>query len=247
MMKLNNINANAAWNIHLEKGGYDSLLNDLKAKQGYEFNWPDEDGMETDPLEDVKFERRTYGLPIVIFGQGKQDLVNNYSSFLTFIKNSKEIILETGLSAPLKFFKVRFSSLTAFKTVNMFTENGLIGCRFTLSFTDDYPLGYQPVPGDFIVDTDRNFDPTIVAMKGDSFRLEIELQDDSGGVLDLSGMSYSINVMSVALELPNVLVVTASSGYMAGLPTGEQPFVIKETKADSTIKTIINGILLVVE
>lgn len=142
-MKFNGINAKTVYGCEPRPGFDEQLLQLPKRKPGYEFNWADENGMETDPNETPVFERKTYQLPIMISGIGKTDFFTKYNALTNFLLNAKEFNLDVDYLA--RRFKVRFSDITAFDKLNMFTQNGLTVCFFTLVLTDDYPASNFPI------------------------------------------------------------------------------------------------------
>lgn len=142
-MKLNGLDAFATYGIQLREGADEQLLQLPKKKPGYEFSWPDENGTETDPAETPKFERKTYALPIVIFGDGQTDFFANYNALTAFLLAAGEFNLDVEHLG--RRYKVRYSEMSAFNKLNMFTTSGLIACYFTLSLTDDYPTASFPI------------------------------------------------------------------------------------------------------
>lgn len=143
-MNINGLNALTTYGLQLRAGADEQLLQFPQVKPGYEYSWPDENGMETDPSETPVFERITYSLPILIEGAGKTDFFAKYNAFRSFVLTAGEFNLDIPHLA--RRFKVRFSKMSSFSKLNMFTESGRIYCLFTLELTDDYPADYFTIP-----------------------------------------------------------------------------------------------------
>ncbi len=125
------------YGISFRPGTYSELLKAPKRKKGYEKDWGDENGIETDPNETPVYERQTYTLPIFIDAMGAAQFYSRYNAFKTFLLNSKEFnldFLEMG-----RRFKVRYSEMSSFDKLTRINGNNKVGCYFTIQLTDDYP------------------------------------------------------------------------------------------------------------
>lgn len=125
------------YGIVFRPGTYAELLKAPKRKQGYQYNWNDENGIETDPNEVPVYERQTYNLPIFIQADNGVQFYQRYNAFKAFLYTSGEInldFIEMG-----RRFKVRYSDMTSFQKLTNIRGNRKVGCYFTLQLTDDYP------------------------------------------------------------------------------------------------------------
>lgn len=127
----------AAYGIVFRPGTYAELLKAPKRKKGYEFDWGDENGIETDPNEVPVYERQVYNLPIFIQADNGTQFYQRYNAFKSFLYASIEFnldVIEMG-----RRFKVRYADMTSFQKLTNIQGNGKVGCYFTLQLTDDYP------------------------------------------------------------------------------------------------------------
>ena len=141
--KINGVDIYSTYGIAFRPGTYAELLKAPKRKKGYEYNWGDENGIETDPDETPVFERQTYNLPIHLEAKNEIDFYQKYRAFTLFITTSKEFnldFLEMG-----RRFKVRYSDMTAFDKLTIIRGEGKVSIYFTLQLTDDYPTGNFPI------------------------------------------------------------------------------------------------------
>ncbi|WP_433863130.1 hypothetical protein [Sphingobacterium thalpophilum] len=136
-VKLNGADLYATYGILFRKGAYAELLKAPKRKKGYEYDWGDENGIETDPQEVPVYERLTYNLPIVIEARNGAEFFQRYNAFKMLLLNSKEFnldVLDLG-----RRFKVRYSDMSSFDKLTTIKGNKKVTCYFTLQLTDDYP------------------------------------------------------------------------------------------------------------
>lgn len=127
----------ATYGIAFRPGTYAELLKAPKRKKGYEFDWADENGIETDPDEAPVYERQTYSLPIFIQADNGAQFYARYNAFKAFLYASGEFnldFIEMG-----RRFKVRYSDMTSFTKLTLIKGSGKVGCYFTLQLTDDFP------------------------------------------------------------------------------------------------------------
>jgi len=136
--KINNVDVYTTYGISFRPGTYAELLKLPKKKKGYEYNWGDENGIETDPDENPVFERQTYNLPIFIEAANGVAFYQKYNALKQFLITAKEFnldFLEMG-----RRFKVRYSDMTSFENLTTIKGNNTVGCYFTIQLTDDYPV-----------------------------------------------------------------------------------------------------------
>ena len=125
------------YGIAFRPGTYAELLKAPKRKQGYQYDWQDEDGMETDPDEIPVYERQIYNLPIFIQADNGLQFYQRYNAFIAFLYTSKEFnldFLEMG-----RRFKVQYSEMTSYQKLTNINSTGNVGCYFTMQLTDDFP------------------------------------------------------------------------------------------------------------
>lgn len=142
-LKFNNIDVFDTFGMCLRKGADNQLLQFSKRKSGYENNWPDENGIETDPGESPVFERLIYNLPVLMIATGKGDFFTKYDALRSFLLTAKEFNMDIA-HLPRRF-KVRYSDMTGFDKLTTFSQEGTIGCFFNLVLTDDYPTQKIPI------------------------------------------------------------------------------------------------------
>lgn len=125
------------YGIVFRPGTYAELLKAAKRKKGYEYDWQDENGVETDPEEVPVYERLTYNLPIFQQADNGAQFYERHYAFQNFLYGSGEFnldFLEMG-----RRFKVRYADMTAFQKLTRISGTGKVGCYFTLQLTNDYP------------------------------------------------------------------------------------------------------------
>jgi len=93
-MIINGINAETTYGICLAEGAFRELWKLPVAKQGFEKNWPDENGMETDPLETPVYERLDYSLPLLLTAPSESDYWAKLNAFLAFSFQNRYITLD---------------------------------------------------------------------------------------------------------------------------------------------------------
>lgn len=136
--KINGQDAYTTYGISFRPGTYAELLKAPKRKAGYEYDWNDENGVETDPNEVPVFERQVYNLPIFIQADSDMQFYQRYNAFKAFLCTAKEFNLDFIDMG--RRFKVHYSDMTAFQTLTKIKGSKSIGCYFTLQLTDDYPI-----------------------------------------------------------------------------------------------------------
>lgn len=136
--KINGQDIYTTYGLVFRPGTYAELLKAPKRKKGYEYNWMDDNGVETDPDEIPVFERQTYSLPILIEADNGAQFYQRYGAFKAFLLSAKEFnldFLEMG-----RRFKVRYADMTNFDKLTLIKGNAKVACYFTLQLTDDYPV-----------------------------------------------------------------------------------------------------------
>lgn len=141
--KINGVDVYSTYGIAFRPGTYAELLKAPKRKKGYEYDWGDENGIETDPNEIPVFERQIFNLPIFIEAANGAEFYQRYGAFTNFLITTKEFnldFLEMG-----RRFKVRYSDMTAFDKLTIINGDNKVGCYFTLQLTNDYPTENFPI------------------------------------------------------------------------------------------------------
>lgn len=137
-VNINGLDAYTTYGIVFRDGTYAELLKCPKRKSGYEYDWQDENGMETDPEEEPVFERLIYNLPILLEADNETQFWVKYNAFRAFLLNAKEFNLDFLKMG--RRFKVRFLSMSSFRNLTKIEGNsGKVGCFITIQLTDDYP------------------------------------------------------------------------------------------------------------
>lgn len=140
MIGLTNINGQDAYTTYgivFRPGTYAELLKAPKRKAGYEYNWGDEDGIETDPNEKPVFERQTYNIPIYMEAENEIQFYSKYNAFRSLLFNAKEFNLDFIKMG--RRFKVRYADMSSFQNLTKIHGNNKVGCYITIQLTDDYP------------------------------------------------------------------------------------------------------------
>lgn len=141
--KINNLDVYTTYGILFRKGTYAELLKAPKRKKGYEYDWGDSNGIETDPNEVPVFERKSYNLPIYLEADNETKFYQKYNAFIQFLYSAKEFNLD--FIAMGRRFKVRYSDMSSFNKLTTIKGNNKVGCYFTLQLTDDYPVSNFPI------------------------------------------------------------------------------------------------------
>jgi len=118
--KINGLDVFSTYGISFRPGTYAELLKAAKRKAGYEYNWNDENGIETDPDEVPVYERQVYNLPIFIQADNGIQFYQRYNALKSFLYSSKEInldFLEMG-----RRFKVHYLDMTDFQNLTKINE-----------------------------------------------------------------------------------------------------------------------------
>lgn len=131
------------YGIRAGKKAYSEIEKSAKAKKGYEYDFTDENGIQTDPNEVTKFERKTYQIPLVLIANNLTDFLNKKRAFEQFLYGLKEFNLDVPFLS--RRWKVRYSEITNLDILNISNVNGKNVCRFTLVLTDDYPTINFPI------------------------------------------------------------------------------------------------------
>lgn len=134
---INGQDAYTTYGIVFRPGTYAELLKAPKRKAGYEYNWGDEDGIETDPNEEPVFERQTYNLPLYMEAANEIQFYSKYNAFRSLLFNAKEFNLDFIKMG--RRFKVRYADMSSFQNLTKIHGNNKVGCYITLQLTDDYP------------------------------------------------------------------------------------------------------------
>src|SRR5690606_2692694 len=134
---INGQDAYTTYGISFRPGTYAELLKAPKRKVGYEYNWGDEDGIETDPNEVPVFERQTYNLPIYLEASSESAFYLKYNALRSFLLNAKEFQLDFLKMG--RRFKVRYADMSSFQNLTRINGNNKVGCYITIQLTDDYP------------------------------------------------------------------------------------------------------------
>ena len=134
---INGQDAYITYGIVFRPGTYAELLKAPKRKVGYEYNWGDEDGIETDPNEEPVFERQTYNLPLYMEAANEIQFYSKYNAFRSLLFNAKEFNLDFIKMG--RRFKVRYADMSSFQNLTKIHGNNKVGCYITLQLTDDYP------------------------------------------------------------------------------------------------------------
>lgn len=141
--KINGLDAYTSYGISFRPGTYAQLLEAPKRKKGYEYNWGDEDGIETDPNEKPVFERKTYNIPIYMEADNETKFYQKYNAFIQFLATAKEFNLD--FLEMDRRFKVRYVEMSSFENLTTIKGNNSVGCYFTLQLTDDHPIDNFPI------------------------------------------------------------------------------------------------------
>lgn len=140
MVRLDGQNIEEVYGLYPDRGFDDQLLPIAAKKKGYEYEWPGEDGIETDPNEVPVFQRLTYTLPFTMKCEGFADFQSKYNLLKEKMLTSKEMNLDVPRLN--RRFKVRYANMTSFEKLSATFHLGRFGIKIILQFTDDYPRGF---------------------------------------------------------------------------------------------------------
>lgn len=140
---INGLDVYSTYGISFRPGTYAELLKAPKRKKGYEKDWDDENGIETDPQEGPRFERQTYNLPIFIQANNAVQFYSRFNAFKAFLYTSGEFHLD--MLEMERRFKVRYWDMTSFDKLTLIKNSSKVGCYFTLQLTDDHPVDNFPI------------------------------------------------------------------------------------------------------
>lgn len=93
-MVINGINAEQQFGIVLADGAYRELWKLPKAKQGYQYDWGDENGMETDPDAQSVYERLEYSVPLILSAEDENEYWTKLNGFTAFLLSNRYITLD---------------------------------------------------------------------------------------------------------------------------------------------------------
>lgn len=143
-MIINGVNIKNQYGIRAGKKAYSEMEKSAKAKKGYEYDYSDENGTQTDPNEVTVFERNTYQIPMILLANNLNDFLAKKRGFEQFIYALKEFNLDIPFLN--RRWKVRYSEMTGLDILNITNVSGKMVCKFTLTLTDDYPTSNFPIP-----------------------------------------------------------------------------------------------------
>lgn len=92
------------------------------------------------------------------------------------------------------------------------------------------------------LNTACDFHIDITARRGDTFSVDLFIEDDEGNPVDLTGMEFKCNLMDVELTLPNKLTLNQSAEEMANRKIGIVNYNIWQIRDSEIVKTIVSGI-----
>lgn len=137
MMYINNQDAYEVYGLVMRPGCDEELLKLPKPKPGYEYDWGDENGIETDPDEIPVFERKEYNLPVMLIADNYIDFFSKYTQLAFFLMERSEFNLD--VIHLQRRFKVKFKDMTRFDKLTTFQGFGEVASDLILQLTDDYP------------------------------------------------------------------------------------------------------------
>lgn len=136
-VSFNGQNAYSTYGILFRKGSMNELLKVAKKKKGYEYDWQDENGVETDPEEEPVFDRISYNIPVYMEADNESHFWLRYNALRTFLLNAKEFNMD--IHNFNRRFKVRYSEMSGFDMLTNIKGSNKVACYFTLQLTNDYP------------------------------------------------------------------------------------------------------------
>lgn len=141
MVKLDGVDIASAYGLYPDRGFHDQLLQLPKRKPGYEFDWSDENGMETDLTEIPVFERMTYTLPFTLIADNKADYQAKYDALSAVLLSQAGNEMIMDVEDLNRRFKIRYANMGLFEKITKVFHIGRIGVKIVIQFTSDYPNG----------------------------------------------------------------------------------------------------------
>lgn len=77
------------WNAHLEEGNYPQLLAEPEAKEGYRYDWPDENGVDYDTAESVVYKTQRFIVSFLFSSRSLKEWAADYEAFLSEIRGGQ--------------------------------------------------------------------------------------------------------------------------------------------------------------
>lgn len=133
-MIINGINAEAVFGICLAEGAFRELWKQPVAKRGYEKDWPDRNGIETDPLETPVYERLDYSVPLLLVAESQADYWTKLNAFLAFCYQNRYIILDI----PERYRRFRLVN-RGFANYEEYLESGDPNAGLIWNLSNDHP------------------------------------------------------------------------------------------------------------
>lgn len=139
-MIINGQNAETKYGLVLANGAYSELWKQPKPKAVYEYNWPNENGMETDPDEQQYFERIEYSVPLILVAKDEADYWDKFNAFGQLIFNTKNIVLD--IPERNRRFKLINKGISNYdELVTSYQPNAL----FNWELANDYPTEFLKI------------------------------------------------------------------------------------------------------
>jgi len=134
--KINGLDVYATWGLTFQDGSVEELLKFPQRKQGYSYNWPDENGTERD-VTNPFYESRELSFNILLIGTNKTDFLTKLEAFKQYIAVAGYFFLDC--LAITKRYRLLYNNMSGFKQL------GMTGARFTLHLVDDFPTETFPI------------------------------------------------------------------------------------------------------
>lgn len=133
------INGQDVFNVYglvFQKGTQEELLRLARRKEGYAYEWPDEDGTERDDTDPV-FESKEVNIRAIMVGSNKADFLAKYNALKTFLMGSGYFDFDSIVLN--KRFKLLYQDMSSYELLNPIRDNEQIVARVSFIFFDDFP------------------------------------------------------------------------------------------------------------
>lgn len=141
MVSLDGLDIAVEYGLYPDRGFDNQLLALPSRKPGYEYDWQDEDGTETDPDEAPVYQRITHTLPFNMVASSFGEFQTKYNSLALALMSSNELTMD--IPRLNKRFLLRYSSMSSFEKISQTFHIGKFGVKIIIQFTNDYPRGFS--------------------------------------------------------------------------------------------------------
>lgn len=150
--KYTTVDAYTEYGILFEKGTYEALFSFPEVKERYEYDWGGSHGLEIEESAATVLKAQSITLPIAIVAKGKSEFWSRYMAFRNLVLGTTGYIELTFPSIGRRF-KLRYTGGGAISILGNVSGTALVGMKFKLNFSDDFPRVEPLLPDSEFNDT----------------------------------------------------------------------------------------------